>query len=304
MDRFEAMRNLIVAVDEGSLSAAARRANVPLPTLSRRIADLEAHLGTQLLIRTSRRLHLTEAGEAFVAATRRLLDDLDDAERAAAGEYRAPRGELVVSAPITFGRLNVAPIVHQFLAAYPDVSVRLLLSDKLVLLAEDHVDAAVRIGHLADSELIAKKVGEVRWIVCASPDYLTRMGEPMLPAEVRTHQCISLDGLPSPRTWTFLDGGQVQTIPIQPRLAVNTAEAAVDAAVAGVGLARVVSYQAVSAIADGRLVPVLRAYWQPAMPVHVVHGPQRYQPLKLRSFLDFTIPRLSQTISAIGQVMG
>lgn len=304
MDRFEAMQNLIVAVDEGSLSAAARRANVPLPTLSRRIADLEAHLGTQLLIRTSRRLHLTEAGEAFVAAARRLLDDLDDAERAAAGEYRAPRGELVVSAPITFGRLNVAPIVHQFLAAYPDVSVRLLLSDKLALLAEDHIDAAIRVGHLTDSGLIARKVGDVRWIICASPDYLERMGQPALPADVRQHQCISLEGLPSPRTWIFQEGGQEQAIPIQPRLTVSTAEAAVDAAIAGVGLARVVSYQAASAIADGRLIPVLRAYWQPAMPVHVIHGPQRYQPLKLRSFLDFTIPRLSQTIGAISGVMG
>ncbi len=303
MDRFEAMRNLIVAVDEGSLSAAARRANVPLPTLSRRIADLEAHLGTQLLIRTSRRLHLTEAGEDFVSAARRLLDDLDDAERAAAGEYRAPRGELVVSAPITFGRLNVAPIVHQFLTAYPDVSVRLLLSDRLALLAEEHIDAAIRVGHLADSELVARKVGEVRWIICASPDYLDRMGMPVLPAEVRQHQCISLEGLPSPRTWIFQDGNQTLAVPIQPRLTISTAEAAVDAAIAGIGLARVVSYQAVSAIADGRLVPVLRDYWQPAMPVHVVHGPRRYQPLKLRSFLDFAIPRLSQTISAVGRLL-
>lgn len=302
MDRLEAMRSLIAAVDAGSLSAAARRSNIPLPTLSRRIADLETHLGAQLLIRTTRRLHLTDAGEAFVATARRLLDDLDDAERAAAGEYRAPRGELVVTAPISFGRLHVAPVVHDFLAAYPEVSVRLVLSDQVIVLAEAHMDVAVRIGHMAESELIARKIGEVRWIVCTSPDYLRQRSPLKCPDDVLQHDCVALEGLPNPRSWSFRDGQRTQLVAIRPRFTVNTADAVVDAASAGVGLARIVSYQAAAAIGDGRLVPVLRDYWSDPMPVHLVYGPRRNQPLKLRAFLDFTIPRLALKLGAIGRM--
>lgn len=299
MDRLEAMRSLIVAVDEGSFSAAARRTNTPLPTISRRIADLEAHLGAQLLIRTSRRLHLTESGEAFVAAARRLLDDLDDVERAAAGEYRAPRGELVVTAPISFGRLHVAPLVHEFLAAYPEVSVRLVLSDRLVLLAEAHVDAAVRIGNLADSELNARKVGEVRWVICGSPGYLRGRAAPVRPEDLQQHECVALEGLPNARSWSFQQGRRTQFVAIQSRFTVNTADAVVDAAVGGVGLARIVNYQAAGALAEGRLVPLLRDHWPEPMPVHLVHAARRNQPLKLRAFLDFAVPRLSRTLDAI-----
>ena len=177
MDRFEAMKTLVAAVDGGSLSAASRALNTPLPTVSRRVSELEAHLSAQLLVRTSRKLILTEAGEAFVTVARRLLDDLAEAERAASGEYRAPRGELLVTAPIMFGKLHVAPIIHAFLAAYPEVTVRLVLSDQVIDLVEAHVDVAVRIGRLADSDLIARQVGHVRWLICASPDYLRRHGE-------------------------------------------------------------------------------------------------------------------------------
>ncbi len=159
MDRFEAMRTLLAAVDGGSLSAASRALNTPLPTISRRVSDLEAHLGAQLLVRTSRKLILTEAGEAFVGAARRVLDDLAEAERAANGEYRAPRGELLVTAPIMFGKLHVAPIVDAFLAAYPEVTVRLVLSDGVIDLVEAHVDVAIRIGHLPDSDLVARRAG-------------------------------------------------------------------------------------------------------------------------------------------------
>src|SRR5215469_16330065 len=165
MDRFEAMRTLIAAVDGGSLSAASRSLGVPLPTVSRRVSDLEAHLGTQLLVRTSRKLILTDAGTAFVASSRRVLEELGEAERAASGEYRAPRGELLVTAPIMFGKLYVAPVVHDFLATYPDVTVRLVLADGVVDLVENHIDVAVRIGQLPDSSLVARRVGTLRWVV-------------------------------------------------------------------------------------------------------------------------------------------
>lgn len=303
MDRFEAMRTLIAAVDGGSLSAASRATNTPLPTVSRRVSDLEAHLGAQLLVRTSRKLILTEAGEAYVAVARRLLDDLSDAERAASGEYRTPRGELLVTAPIMFGKLHVAPIVHAFLAAYPDVTVRLALSDQVIDMAEAHVDVAVRIGRLPDSNLIARGVGHVRWVIVASPDYLARRGEPTMLDQLADHDCISFEGLQTYRQWSVGGGATAHMVTIRPRFSVNTADAVVDAAAAGIGIARVMSYQAASAIADGRVTTILRDFATDPVPVSLVHQPQRVQPLKRRAFMDFVVPRLGLALSTLGAVV-
>lgn len=299
MDRFEAMRTLLAAVDGGSLSAASRALNTPLPTISRRVSDLEAHLGAQLLVRTSRKLILTEAGEAFVAATRRVLDDLADAERAASGEYRAPRGELMVTAPIMFGKLHVAPVVHAFLAAYPDVTVRLVLSDSNIDLVEAHVDVAVRVGQLPDSDLVARRLGDIRWVVCASPAYLARRGPVEQPEDLARHDCIAFEGLQTWRSWRIGAGAAARTVEIVPRFSVNTADAIIEAAAAGVGVARVMSYQAAAAVSDGRVVPLLTHLGCDAVPVQLVHRRQRSQPLKLRAFLDFVAPRLQQVLGDV-----
>jgi DNA-binding transcriptional LysR family regulator len=299
MDRFEAMRTLIAAVDGGSLSAASRRLNTPLPTISRRLSDLESRLGAQLLVRTSRKLILTEAGQAFVAAARKVIDDLDDAERAASGEYRAPRGELLVTAPIMFGKIHVAPIVHDFLAAYPEVTVRLVLADHVIDLVEAHVDVAVRISRLPDSDLVARRVGSVRWVVCASPDYLDRRGEPAVPAELGDHDCMAFEGLQTYRSWTFGADAKAQSVAIRPRFSVNTADAVVAAASAGLGVARVMSYQASAGIRAGKLVPILNPYAPPPTPVQLVHRGQRSQPLKQRAFIDFVAPRLKMALDDV-----
>ena len=296
MDRFEAMQAFMAAVDGGSLSAAARALGTPLPTISRRVSELEAHLSAQLLVRTSRKLILTEAGEAFAAAARRLLDDLAEAERAASGEYRAPRGELLVTAPIMFGKLHVAPIVHAFLAAYPEVTVRLLLSDDVVDLVEAHVDVAVRIGRLADSELIARQVGHVHWLICASPAYLAARGEPATPEALRDHACIAFEGLKTYRDWDFGQGAAARSVTIRPRFSVNTAEAVAEATAAGVGVAQLMSYQAAEAIAQRSVTTILREFGDEPMPVHLVFPPQRLQPLKRRAFIDFVTPRLTQAL--------
>jgi DNA-binding transcriptional LysR family regulator len=301
MDRFEAMRTLVAAVDGGSLSAASRSLNVPLPTVSRRVSDLERFLGSQLVVRTSRKLLLTEAGTAYVASARRVLEELTEAERAASGEYRAPRGELLVTAPIAFGALNVAPIVHDFLAAYPEVTVRLVLSDSVIDLVESHVDVAVRIGRLPDSALVARRVGDIRWVVCASPDYLKRRGEPETPAALANHDCIAFEGLQRYREWPFADGNAAQHVTITPRFSVNTADGVVGGAVAGVGIARVLSYQAVASIRAGALLPILVDRAPPPMPVHLVHAAHQQQPLKLRAFLDFVAPRLQQRLQGISR---
>lgn len=303
MDRFEAMRTLLAAIDGGSLSAASRALGMPLPTVSRRVSDLEAHLGAQLLVRTSRRLILTEAGEAFVTVARRLLDDLGEAERAASGEYRAPRGELLVTAPIMFGKLHVAPIVHEFLAAYPDVSVRLVLSDGVIDLAEAHVDVAIRIGPLADSELIARRVGEVRWTIVASPAYLDRRGMPGSPEALSAHDCIAFEGLQTYRSWPFAGRDGARSVAIRPRLSVNTADAVIDACTAGLGIGRVMTYQAAASVAAGRLRQLLQDVAPAPFPVNLVHRAHRSQPIKQRAFLDFIAPRLHRALTEIDAIM-
>src|SRR4029453_13957177 len=171
MDRLAAMTTLLAAVEGGSLSAASRKLGMPLATVSRKVSELEAHLRTRLLHRTSRRLTLTDAGEAYVAACKRILEDIGEAERAAAGEYMAPRGDLTVTAPIVFGRLHVLPVVIEFLKTYPDIDIRVALADRVVNLREDDIALAIRIGDLPDSSLVATRVGAIRRVVCGSPAY-------------------------------------------------------------------------------------------------------------------------------------
>ena len=196
MDRLEAMAVLLTAVEEGSLSAASRRLRLPLATVSRKVADLEKHLRTQLIVRTSRRVELTDAGRAYVAAAKSILEQVEEAERAAAGEYIAPRGELHVTAPEVFGRRHVLPVALAFLADNPEITLRLFLADRQINMVEEHVDVAVRIGHLEDSGLIARRVGAVRRVICASPGYLARRGTPQRPEDLTGHDGISFRGFP------------------------------------------------------------------------------------------------------------
>jgi len=233
VDRLEAMSILLEAVELGSLSAAGRRLNMPLATVSRKVSDLEAHLRTRLFNRSTRRLTLTDAGLLYVTAARRILDDLNEAERTAAGEYSAPRGELVITAPVMFGRLHILPVVTAFLRAYPDVDIRLLLTDRLAPLLEEHVDLAIRIAPLADSSLVALRLGVIRRVVCASPAYLAKHGTPQRPEELARHDCINFVFPGSPTAWIFGFGKAEIEVQVRSRLIVTTAEAAVDAATEG-----------------------------------------------------------------------
>jgi DNA-binding transcriptional LysR family regulator len=292
MDRFDAMATLIAAVDEGSLSGASRALGMPLATVSRKVSELEAHLRTQLVVRTSRRLSLTEVGRAYVAASRRILDDIDDAERAASGEFRAPRGHLTITAPILFGRLHVEPVVLDFLRAYPDITARLVLADHVVNLVEDHIDVAVRIGPLADSGIVATRLGAVTWVTCASPDYLARRGTPDTLEALGEHDCVMFEGLYANHVWTFGRGQQALAVRIRPRFSVNTADAAIAACIASAGITRMLSYQVAAAVSAGALCVILRPFEPEPLPVHMIYGGQSLLPLKLRAFLDFTAPRL------------
>jgi DNA-binding transcriptional LysR family regulator len=298
MDRLEAMSLFVAAVEAGSLSAAARRSGIPLATVSRKISDLERHLQARLLTRSTRRLALTEAGDTYLAACRRILDDITEAERSAGGEYSTPTGELIITAPIVFGRLHVLPVVTEFLAAYPRVDVRLSLGDRISQLSEEHIDLAVRIGRLPDSRMVAVKVGTIRHVVCASPAYLAEHGKPETPQDLETHGCITFDGLSPLATWTFTREGSDVLVPVRSRLRVNTAEAAIDAAVAGVGVTRVLSYQVAAATRSGELLPLLQDFEPQPWPVSLVHGGHGRLPVKLRAFLDFAAPRLKERLAS------
>jgi len=299
MDRLEAMSTLLAVVEAGSLSAASRMLKVPLATVSRRVSDLEAHLRTRLVVRTSRRLMLTDAGRSYVAACRQILEQVGDAEREAAGEYSAPKGELIITAPIVFGRLHVLPVVVAFLEAYPEIDIRLMLADRVINLQEDHVDLAVRIGELPDSSLVVRNVGSIGRVVCGGSAYLAKHGMPRTPSELSRHDCVTFAGLTSSSAWIFGIGKSARSVPVHSRLVVNTAEAALDAAVAGVGITRVLSYQAAAAINAGTLVRILREFEPRPAPVHLVHAGQGLLPLKLRAFVEFAAPRLKAGLAQL-----
>jgi DNA-binding transcriptional LysR family regulator len=292
MDRLESMSILVTAAEAGSLSAAARRLATPLSTVSRKISELETHLKTRLLNRSSRKLTLTDAGRAYVEACKRILEDVGEAERAASGEYSAPKGDLIITAPIVFGRLHALPVAMEFLKAYPDVHIRFVLTDRLVNLLEDHVDLAVRIGELPDSSLIATRIGSIRRVVCGSPTYFAQRGTPKSINDLAIHDCITFEGFSSPDVWVFTIGKSNTSVPIRSRLVVNTAEAAIDAAIAGLGVTRVLSYQVADAAQAGLLAVVLKEFEPASSPVSLVYAGQRLLPRKLRAFLDFAAPQL------------
>src|SRR6516164_4424931 len=263
MDRLEAMAILVEAVDVGSLSAASRKMNVPLPTVSRKIADLESHLGARLLTRSTRKLTLTDAGAAYVGVAKRILEEVADAERTAAGEYSSPRGDLAVTAPIVFGRLHVLPLVTEFLIRYPEINIRLMLSDRNADLIDEHLDMAIRIGALPDSSMVTTRVGAVRHVICASPSFIASHGVPETPTALATLPSISHEFLTALGTaWPFREPEAKADImaPVRVRLAVTTAEAAIDAAVAGIGVTRLLSYQVAEAVARGALRIVLERH--------------------------------------------
>ncbi len=301
MDRLEAMAILLSVVDQGTFSAASRALGVPLATVSRKVHELETHLGTKLLVRTTRKVALTDAGATYVASARRILDEIDETERIAAGEFHGPRGELILTAPLLFGRLHILPIVTEFLTAYPEINVRLLLSDRNLHLIEDHVDLAVRIGSLPDSSMIAIRVGSMRTVVCVSPKLLARQGVPRSPEDLAGLPCVNFEFLSPAAAWPFRpkDAKGAAELPIQPRLAVTTAEAAVWAASEGVGATRVLHYQCADALRSGLLRIILADFEMEPLPVHLLHAGRGALPTKTRLFLDFAAQRLRQRLASL-----
>jgi len=303
VDRFESISAFVAVARSGGFSSAAREVGIPLATISRRVADLEQDLGVRLLQRSTRQVVLTESGKSFFVACQRLLDDLKDAQEAVTGEYRTPKGELTVTAPQGFGRLHLQPVALDFLAAYPEIKLRLILVDRVVDLVEDQIDLALRIAALEDSSLIARPLGHVRMVVTASPAYLERRGTPRHPSDLARHDCIAWSTLGPLDSWWFSEGGVERTFPIRTRLSTTSADSAIAAAQSGLGLAQSTCYQAEQGLREGRLVVVLRAFECAMTPVNLVYASNRLLPLKLRSFIDFAAPRLSANLRSVGETL-
>jgi DNA-binding transcriptional LysR family regulator len=296
MDRLAAIRVFVTVAEAGSLSAAGRKLGMPLSTVSRHLKALEDELDTRLITRTTRKLTLTEPGRSYAATCRQVLDELDDAEHRVTGVHAEPRGELALTAPVLFGRLHVLPIVAAFLNAFPRVAARMLLVDRVVDLVEEGLDIGVRIGTLPDSTLRATRVGAIRYIACASPNYLARAGIPETPSELSRHQCISFNPISPPERWTFGGGNRESRVTVAPRLVVNSADAAIDAAQAGLGVVRVLSYQAEESLAEGSLRLILKDFEPEPIPVNLIHREDRLPQSKVQSFIAFAAPRLRQVL--------
>lgn len=294
MDKISSMRVFIAVADAEGFAPAARQLGLSPPAVTRAIAALEERIGTRLLHRTTRLVRLTEAGARFLVDARRILAEIEEAEAAAAGDHARPRGLLTVTAPVLFGRMHVAPVVLDFLELHPEVSIRLLLLDRVTDLLDEGIDVALRIAHLPDSSLNAVRVGSVRRVTCAAPGYLARRGTPLTPADLAGHDTIGF-GIPhTERDWVFGSGPKLQRVKPASRLLVNTADVAIAAAVAGRGITRVLSYQIASELSCKRLQLLLEKFDEPPVPIHLVHAEGRRPSAKLRVFIDFAAGRLRQ----------
>ncbi len=283
------MRAFIAVAEEQGFAPAARRLALSPSAVTRAISALEERIGALLLHRTTRVVRLTEAGTRFLADCKRILGEIEDAETSAAGSHAEPRGQVAVTAPVMFGRIYVAPIVFDFLAHHPQVSARTLFVDRVVDLIDEGIDVGVRIAHLPDSSLRAMRVGSVRRVVCASPAYLAAHGTPQTPAELSKLDGINFSLSAAPGQWAFVSG---ETDNPPARLVVNSNDTAIAAAVAGHGIARVLSYQISAELRAGKLEIVLADFEPPPVPISVVYAEGRRAAAKVRAFVDFAAARL------------
>jgi len=289
MDRLHLLEVFVAVVEAGGLAAAARKLGVSPPAVTRAVNELEGRLGVRLLTRTTRVVRVTEAGARYAEDGRRILAALEEADASAAGIHGAPRGRLTVTAPVMFGARYVTPIVTAYLLRYPLASAACWFVDRVVNLIEEGVDAAVRIGELPDSSMQATRVGEVRWVVCASPAYLAAHGTPRHVDDLAGHTIVSAGEMTPTAEWRLQVDGEPRHVKVLPRLTTTSNEAARTAAMSGFGLARLLSYQVADALREGSLVAVLQDLQPAPLPLNVVHREGRHATQKVRAFLDMAI---------------
>lgn len=292
MDRLQTMAMFIAVSEAQSFSAAARHLNVSPPVITRAVAELEKRLGVKLLNRTTRYVRPTEAGARYVEDARRVLEEIELVDEAAAGVNAEPRGSLVVTAPVLFGRLHVMPAIVDYLQRYPETEIQALFIDRVVNMLEEGIDVGVRIGELPDSTMRALKVGVVRLVTVTSPAYLHQFGEPDTPENLSLLSVIASSAANHFIDWQFKIGQKNRTFRIEPRLQVSTNDAAIEAARAGFGITRVLSYQVASHLANGELVTILQEFEPEEIPIQIVHREERHSSSKIRAFIDLLADRL------------
>jgi DNA-binding transcriptional LysR family regulator len=297
MDRLYLMTVFVAVAEAESFSAAARALSMSSPAVTRAITTLEKRLGVRLLTRTTRFVRATDAGLRYLEDARRIIAEADEADEAVSGINATPRGSLMVTAPVLFGRMFVTPVVVEYLRRFPEVNVSALFVDRVVNLIEEGLDVGVRIGHLPDSSLQAIRVGQVRSVLCASPAYLDEAGMPYAPGDLGGHTLIAGSSVSSPVDWKFMNQGQTRSLKVSPRLVVSTIDATVEAACRGLGVARVLSYQIAPLVAAGQLQIVLESFEMPALPIHVIHREGRQSAAKVRSFVDMVVQRLRDDVT-------
>ncbi|KTT05137.1 LysR family transcriptional regulator [Pseudomonas oryzihabitans] len=289
MDRWQAMRVFVKVAETQSFARTARELHLSAPAVTRMVAGLEDLIGARLLVRTTRSVKPTEAGVRYLQDCRRILDEIAEAELAAAGHQAKPSGTLAITAPVLFGQLHVLPLVLEFLGRHPQMRVRTLFVDRQVNLLDEGLDVALRIGQLPDSGFTAIQVGHMRRVVCASPAYLDAQGTPTTPAALREHRILACQGAWASPEWRFARG---QRVVVEPVLQCNTNEAAITAAKAGWGLTRVLHYQIAPALAEGTLRIVLADHEDALLPVHLVYPEGRQAAAKVRAFVELAVARL------------
>jgi DNA-binding transcriptional LysR family regulator len=292
MDRLQAMTTFVAVVDSGGFASAARKLNLSPPVVTRAVAELEERLGLRLLTRTTRFVRVTDAGARFAEDCRRILAEIDEAETAATGTHTAPRGTLTLTAPVLFGQLYVTPILVSYLQQFPEVDAQCLFLDRVVNVVEEGIDVAVRIGELPDSSLQAVRVGRVRRVLVASPTYLRDHGVPQRPEDLASYTIVSAAGVNPMSEWRFNDAGKAHVQRLQPRMRTTTNDSAITAALAGLGIARLLSYQVAAHLRSGALLLVLEQFESAPLPVHVVHHEGRRATQKVRAFVDLAVERL------------
>ena len=292
MDKLRGIQTFIAIADRGSLTAAASALDTSLPTVVRRLAELEESLGVRLFNRTTRRIHLTDEGHRYLAMCRAALSQLEEAEDTLFDAQATPAGKLVITTPVLFGRLHIAPLVREFMRLHPAVTVEMLMLDRSIDLIEEGVDLAVRIGHLPDSTLHAVPVGQLRRVICASPAYLQANGTPRKPSDLERHTAIHFTGRGVLSEWQFRVNGRLTGARVTPRMLINSVDAAVDACCEGLGLGAFLSYQVQAPVQAGKLTPLLRKYETDPLPVSILYPHARLMSARVRAFIDFAVPRL------------
>lgn len=299
MDRLHELEVFVAVADAGSFAKAGRRLRLSPPAVTRAISALEDRLGARVFNRTTRSLTITDVGERFLESARRILTDLETSEKEAAGEAAMPQGRLTVTASVTFGRSALVPVVCGFLGQHPRMKASVVLLDRIVNLIEEGIDVAVRIGALPDSNMVAKRVGAVRRILVASPDYLARRGTPVSPAELKLHSVIAFTGLMPNREWRFSNEQGSNSVTVDPVFEINDAVAAIGAAELGQGITIALSYMARDQIREGKLMTILDDYAPSPRPVHLVFPQARLVAPKIRAFVDYAAPRLKLALDQL-----